>query len=48
MKGRAGSGGPGVSCPGGRWSALRPELHVRDRADFGRAAGQLERRTDRG
>jgi hypothetical protein len=47
MKGRA---APAVRADarGGRWSALRLESQVRDRADYGRAAGQPERRTDRG
>jgi hypothetical protein len=32
----------------GRWSVLGPEMQSGDRAEFGRAAGQFERRTDRG
>ncbi len=49
MKGRAGSGGPGgVRRPGGRKSALRPELQAFETARIdARAAGQFERRTDR-
>jgi hypothetical protein len=47
MKGRVGSGGPDTGLePGGRKSALRPNRTFEDRADYGRAAGQFERRTD--
>ena len=47
MKGRAGSGGSGLVLPGGRRSALRPELHALRPRGCARAAGQFERRTDR-
>jgi hypothetical protein len=47
MKGRGSRDPDAGREPGGRRSASVPNRKVEDRADYGRATGQFERRTDR-